>query len=574
VSLQGALRALRVTVSGDTRRPLAQDFWQPLVGGRALELGGPSAGFGSAGVLPVYPRLARIDGVQPAAVTNWHQLDPEEGNQIDGRRRGDLYIADDIDLTMFPDDAYDVVLSAHVIEHIANPLRALAAWRRVTRPDGHLLLVVPHMAATFDHRRELTPVSHMVSDLREETAETDLTHLEEFLLLHDADRNVRGQDDPVFVAELRDNARTRLLHHHTFTAASLVELLDYAGLQVTALQSRLPHDIFLLGHWLPDGARPSNEGVLQRVRRSPFRVDREAAKRARGDSPELGGANRLHASGALPASIAAERLIDTTYGLLARSRWAVRAAVHGRGITTALVAKRMAPSTLPEQNGEYQLLSELRGGARVILDVGANVGDWSAVALERWPELERVVCFEPGVAASERLERRFSEDPRVTVVRHPLTDRAGTLTFWEEPDGGTMSSAVAGYGSAGAVARTLEATTLDAELDRLELAHVDMLKIDAEGLDLNVLRGASDALESGRIDVVQFEYSDAWQEVGGTLREAYSLLEESGYRVLMVTPKGLRVLPLGATSELFVYANFVALAPGRQAPFEHVPTSW
>ena len=451
--------------------------------------------------------------MQPTARTIWHQLDSEEGNKIDGRRRGDLCIADDIDLTILPDDAYDLVLSSHVIEHIANPLRALAAWRRVTGPEGYLLLVVPHMAGTFDHRRKVTPLDHMVNDLRDDTAETDLTHLDEFLLLHDADRNVRGQDDPAFAAELRDNARTRLLHHHTFTGASLVELLDYAGLQVVALEARLPHDIYLLGHWLPDGTRPTNQGSLQGVQRSPFRIDRQAARAAMQAETDFGWRDRVNLS-AMPPKVGAARLLDTAYSLFARSRWAVRAALHGRGIATALVAKRMAPTTLPEQNGEHQLLRELRGDARVILDVGANVGDWSAVVIERWPQLERIVCFEPGVAASERLERRFGEDPRVTVVRSFLTDRAATLTFWEEPNGGTMSSAVAGYGGPGAVARTLEGTTLDAELERLGLSHVDILKVDAEGLDLRVLRGASAALKAGRIDVVQFEYSDAWQEVG------------------------------------------------------------
>jgi SAM-dependent methyltransferase len=279
MSLIGAIRTLRVAISGDTRRPLSSEFWKPLTGTRVLELGGPSGCFGVGAALPVYPLLKRIDGVQPIARTIWHKLDSDAGNIVEGRRKGDLYITDDLELRMLPDAAYDAVLCSHVIEHIANPLRALLAWRRVSGTGRHLLLVAPHMAGTFDHRRPVTSLSHMVDDFQADTQEDDLTHLDEFLLFHDATRNVRGQADDDFVADLQDNVRTRLLHHHTFTTASLLRLLDRAGLQLSALETRLPHDIYVLGHWLEDGALPDNSRFEVLARKSPFPIDRRAVPR-------------------------------------------------------------------------------------------------------------------------------------------------------------------------------------------------------------------------------------------------------------------------------------------------------
>jgi SAM-dependent methyltransferase len=276
VSLVGAIRTLRVALSGDTRRALPSDFWEPLMGASVLELGGPSACFTRGGVLPVYPLLTRIDGVQPIAQTIWHQLDSDAGNVVEGGRKGSLFVSDDLELGMVPAASYDAVLCSHVIEHIANPLRALHAWRRVSGAGRHLLLVAPHMAGTFDHRRPLTPLSHMLDDLKANTQEDDLTHLDEFLLFHDATRNVRGEADPGFVADLRNNVKTRLLHHHTFTTASLLKLLDYAGLQIVAVDTRLPHDIYVLGHWLEDEARPDNSCIEALARRSPFSIDRRA----------------------------------------------------------------------------------------------------------------------------------------------------------------------------------------------------------------------------------------------------------------------------------------------------------
>lgn len=279
MGVRGALRRLRCELSGRTAGPLPRGLWEPLEGAKALELGGPSACFGREGLLPVYPLLGELDGVQPRAQTLWHDLDPAEGYVVDGERRGALLIEEDIELAVVPDGVYDAVISSHVIEHIANPLLALAAWRRVSVPEGHLLIVAPHMAGTFDHRRTLTPLRHMVADFEARTAEDDLTHLEEVLETHDSERDIRSVDDPDFVSELRENPRTRALHHHTFTTVSLIDLLTQVGLQVVAVETRLPHDIYLLARWVAHGERPANGRIaIAAAARSPFRVDRRAAK--------------------------------------------------------------------------------------------------------------------------------------------------------------------------------------------------------------------------------------------------------------------------------------------------------
>jgi SAM-dependent methyltransferase len=60
----------------------------------------------------------------------------------------------------FADDSFDFVLASHVIEHIADPIRALGEWRRVAR--RYVVLVVPHRDRTFDRDRPLTPLSELV----------------------------------------------------------------------------------------------------------------------------------------------------------------------------------------------------------------------------------------------------------------------------------------------------------------------------------------------------------------------------------------------------------------------------
>ncbi len=275
MGVKGKLVEIRWRAAGHYR-PLGESFVAPLAGARALEIGGPSTRFQAGDLLPVYPVLDSVDGVQFAAETAWHSLDAEKGYAPEGRRRGELRIVDDLDLREFADASYDAVISSHVLEHFANPLRALAAWRRVTREGGYLLVVLPHMAGSIDHRRALTPLSHMIEDLERNTGEDDLTHLEETLLLHDRSRDTEEGDQQTWADRRRANATTRLLHHHTFTTPSALLLLDHAGLELLAAETRYPHDIYALGRWPARGERPDNARFLATPRRSPFRVDHAA----------------------------------------------------------------------------------------------------------------------------------------------------------------------------------------------------------------------------------------------------------------------------------------------------------
>jgi SAM-dependent methyltransferase len=246
---------------------------------RGLEVGGPSVVFSRSGLLPLYEVLASVNGVQWSASTTWHELDPRHGYRPEGVRTGELHLLDDVGLGDLGDGSYDLVFSSHVLEHIANPLRALAAWRRVTRADGYMLIVAPHMQGTFDHARSLTPLAHMVEDFEREVDEDDLTHLDETLRLHDRTRDV-VIDEESWARERSENPRTRLLHHHTFTTPSLLALLDYAGLELLAAETRFPHDIYAMGRWPANAEPPDNEQFLASPHSTPFRADRVAARRA------------------------------------------------------------------------------------------------------------------------------------------------------------------------------------------------------------------------------------------------------------------------------------------------------
>jgi SAM-dependent methyltransferase len=245
-------------------------------GATALEPGGPSALFGEGGLVPVYPQLASLDTLDYAEHTLWSDAPQAEPAAVATARR--RLIAEAGRLEDVPDDSYDAVLASHVLEHLANPLGALAEWRRVVRPDGHVLLIVPHRDGTFDHRRPVTPLEHLLEDAERETGEDDLTHLEEILAMHDLQRDPGAPNRETFEQRCRENGSTRAMHHHVFVSRTVAEACQAAGLEVLMLRPKEPFNIVCLCRVGEPRAGGLSESELSRIlRRSLFASDRADA---------------------------------------------------------------------------------------------------------------------------------------------------------------------------------------------------------------------------------------------------------------------------------------------------------
>jgi hypothetical protein len=104
--------------------------------------------------------------------------------------------------------------------------------------------------------------------------------------------------------------------------------------------------------------------------------------------------------------------------------------------------------------------------------------------------------------------------------------------------------------------------TLDSYAEQSGVARFALVKIDAEGHDLAVLRGARDLLADHRIAVAQFEYNHRWVLARFFLRDAFEFLLGLGYRVGKLTPRGVEFYPgWDADLETFVEGNYLACDP-------------
>ena len=254
-----------------------------LAGMRALEIGGPSPMLGLAGQLPVYDVLSSLDNCLYSRSTIWTG-DVQKGNTfvyLPGKEPGMQVIAEASDLRAIPDASYDCVIACHCLEHIANPFAALGEWKRILKWGGLLLLILPHKEGTFDWRRPITPLQHMIDDFEQQIFEDDLTHLPEILRLHDLSKDPGAGTGEQFRKRSLKNYIYRALHHHVFDTITAVMTVDYAGFQVLQVDPIKPCHIIILAQRTLESRE--NAPFMDRragfFRRSPFQLDRKLPSR-------------------------------------------------------------------------------------------------------------------------------------------------------------------------------------------------------------------------------------------------------------------------------------------------------
>jgi FkbM family methyltransferase len=243
--------------------------------------------------------------------------------------------------------------------------------------------------------------------------------------------------------------------------------------------------------------------------------------------------------------------LNSVQHYLGRSRHAARFAAKIRNQANCVIAYHLCETDDSTKNGECALVDQLASQCKTFVDVGANVGSWSAYMLER--SSAKGYLFEPSEQCVIRMRHRFSGSD--LVIRHvAVSDNVGTVLFSEHDDCGQQSAIVASENGDYTV-RRVPVTTLDAEFADEDVP-IDFLKVDTEGYDLKVLKGAHHLLARTRF--VQFEYNSHWLAAGSSLKEAFEYLNGLGFAAYLVRSTGLHPLEYQVWGDYFRYSNYFA----------------
>lgn len=209
------------------------------------------------------------------------------------------------------------------------------------------------------------------------------------------------------------------------------------------------------------------------------------------------------------------------------------------------------------------MISSGRFRSGSILDVGANIGGYSVMLRNRNVVLP-IYAFEPHPVAYNKLEE-------AALVYHfkPIKKGAGEralTTFiydYVENKGSEHASmyreVIADFRKSEVEEIPIDLTTIDDFIAEHRLREIALLKVDTEGNELNVLKGARQAIEEGLVNVIQVEFNEMNVISRTFFKDFIDLLP--GYDFYRMLPDGL--MPLGeynvAAFEIFAFQNIVAI---------------
>ncbi len=170
-------------------------------------------------------------------------------------------------LSFIPDSSFDTVVASHVIEHLANPLKAICEFQRVLRPNGRLVLIVPDRSYTFDAIRAPTPFSHVLHEFQENVTEVDDEHIVDFCSaiymqppIHP--EHVREWHNPEKLdANLFELHRRRSIHVHCWLPE------EFASLIASAIAFGLMSWKFSGAYFIEDHLGSNEFGIV--IKKSP-----------------------------------------------------------------------------------------------------------------------------------------------------------------------------------------------------------------------------------------------------------------------------------------------------------------
>jgi FkbM family methyltransferase len=215
-------------------------------------------------------------------------------------------------------------------------------------------------------------------------------------------------------------------------------------------------------------------------------------------------------------------------------------------------------------NGEGALLGRLAPfGPRIVLDVGANTGEWAIAAADALVTAT-IHAFEivpTTIPALRAATARLGE--RIIVNSIGLSNAVGTVSVHTSPVSSERASMVrdaltVGMSDAGAETIQASVTTGDAYLCERGIAHIDILKIDVEGAEMSVLHGFEDTFARGAIDLVQFEYGGINLATLDLLSRFHAFFRQRGYALGKVYPEGVDYKEYTREDENFIGPAFVA----------------
>jgi FkbM family methyltransferase len=193
-----------------------------------------------------------------------------------------------------------------------------------------------------------------------------------------------------------------------------------------------------------------------------------------------------------------------------------------------------APKTSEGLNPFFSLLKRFGFAPKHILDIGANHGYWTREAIKFFPD-SSYTLIEPQDYLKTHIQDLLDQGRKIKWINAGASDHSGSMLFTisHRDDSSTFALTEEQAQAAGLQQTVVAVKTVNEIVASASDGLPEMAKIDAEGLDLKVLAGASDLL--GKTDIFLVEVAVCEKVYQNSAAEVIKFMAGAGYRLVEIT---------------------------------------
>jgi len=215
-------------------------------------------------------------------------------------------------------------------------------------------------------------------------------------------------------------------------------------------------------------------------------------------------------------------------------------------------------------HGQEWLLKRLSSelDLKVVFDVGSNIGEWSRMVRQIYPNGE-IHSFEMVPEAYSKLLSNEFTHTNFYPNLFALGDKTGVIPYMYKPNWSVLSSTLTNLdtenGEGSNEKRNAICLRGDDYVISRNIDHIDFLKIDTEGAEGRVMKGFENTFRQGKVRIIEFEYSfgnilDNW-----LLKDSYEFLEPYGFKIGKLLQDHIEFSDYGLIMEDFKGPDMIAV---------------
>lgn len=200
----------------------------------------------------------------------------------------------------------------------------------------------------------------------------------------------------------------------------------------------------------------------------------------------------------------------------------------------------------------------------VIFDVGANIGDYSLQINDVFKDVQnvKIFAFEPVRKTFEILSKNTAETKSIEIFNFGFGDSDESKPFFQDKNDSTIGSLydrkLDHFDIKLTEGEDVSIKKLDDFCVENKIDMIDFLKIDVEGYEMAVLKGANRMLNEGKIRFIQFEFGGCSIDARTYFQDFFYLFKDK-YRLYRLVKNGIYPIDkYSETNEVFLTTNYFA----------------